>query len=181
MIFNFLLPTFASMQACLAHAWQSLIPRQGFVFQYQFLNFSGISWYFRRLFLTKDCIFVTITKTELQKRPEEPMIRPATSFNNVYMLDLDWRMNRNICRCISNALPSNTMYVETTWTWSWFDTKVLQQFDNNCIKVSLCFQDYLPRPAFRAFGALGTWIEMLAGIGMIMGDSWQMWRSTAVV
>lgn len=53
----------------------------GFVFQYQFLNFSGISWYLRNFYLTKD---------------------------------------------------------------------------------------YLPRAEFRAFGALGTWIEMLAGIGMIL-------------
>eukprot|EP00434_Breviolum_minutum_P024666 symbB.v1.2.021783.t2/scaffold1902.1/size96554/5 len=54
----------------------------GFVFQYQFLNFSGLSWYFRKCYLTKE---------------------------------------------------------------------------------------YLPRPCFCAFGAFGTWIEMVAGLGMILG------------
>lgn len=47
-------------------------------------------------------------------------------------------------------------------------------YSQGCTKLSLCCEDYLPRPAFRAFGALGTWIEMLAGIGMIMGEPWQM-------
>ncbi|CAE7025353.1 unnamed protein product [Symbiodinium natans] len=30
-------------------------------------------------------------------------------------------------------------------------------------------EDYLPRRAFCAFGAAGTWIEMLAGLGMVLG------------
>ena len=30
----------------------------GFVFQYQFLNFSGISWYFRNFYLTKECLLL---------------------------------------------------------------------------------------------------------------------------
>ncbi|CAE7760349.1 unnamed protein product [Symbiodinium sp. CCMP2456] len=74
-----------TLLACL-YFWSGLYKLRGFfhgfMFQYQFLNFSAISWYFRHLYLT---------------------------------------------------------------------------------------EEYLPRPAVCAFGAAGTWIEMLAGLGMILG------------
>lgn len=61
---------------------------------------------------------------------------------------------------------------------SWFIAvwvpPLLPPFETSTENVRRVGQDYLPRPCFCAFGAFGTWIEMVTGLGMILGATWQM-------
>lgn len=65
-----------------------------------------------------------------------------------------------------------------TTRWSgevaaFFVSLLYTPFETSTVNVRVG-QDYLPRPCFCAFGAFGTWIEMVAGLGMILGATWQM-------
>lgn len=125
------------------------LSNSGFVFQYQFLNFSGLSWYFRKCYLTKE--------RSADKHLFWCNIGPALhTTNETQMEDIPF----------------------TTW-WSgenvaFFVSLLYTPFETSKVNVRRVGQDYLPRPCFCAFGAFGTWIEMVAGLGMILGATWQM-------
>ena len=159
------------------------LSNSGFVFQYQFLNFSGLSWYFRKCYLTKERSAVNIcfdaTTDQLCTRP---MCRWLAAFSASLLFKYIYIYVSFPYFCLHHWNKGKGEQFEKiislregcSWLIAVWLPPLLPPFETSTESVRRVGQDYLPRPCFCAFGAFGTWIEMVAGLGMILGATWQM-------
>ena len=102
---------FPSLAAAIILLRISLL-NSGFVFQYQFLNFSGLSWYFRKCYLTKERSAVSIcfdaTSDQLCTQPMKLKWKISPSLH-----DGVEKLQHLLCHfCIHHLRPAQWMYDE---------------------------------------------------------------------